>query len=401
MTKNEKILIAINSNYTLASAMSAVFVNVYLYVFTKSLITMTVYSMIRFALFPLGFYLGGKLSQKLKFPFVLASGLILIICGLFYLLEMNFLFAQFPLMVFFVALFFGTGEGLFWCSVNVLNLLSSTKNSRARFISVMGMLNSVASIAAPLMAAQIVRLSNSDTDGYLRIFELVILVYALTAFVAVKLEVKSQLGTYTILNKFDFTKDSQWRYIMINHLIYGVRESVTLVLTGLLIYNATGGSGSIYGNLLAVFAFLSILAYFFAGKIITRRNRLKSYQWGSVFIFSSTIVMVLIPTIYGALYYGIVNALAMPFYNNPFSIIMMNAMQDYLGAEESILGRYVAKETMLDFGRVLGLSTLLIFSFILPKSIFLAVSVIFCSSFALILTAYATRYHNRRDKQTR
>ncbi len=400
MTKNEKILIAINSNYTLASAMSAVFVNVYLYVFTKSLITMTIYSMLRFGLFPLGFYLGGKLSQKFKFPFVLASGLILIICGLFYLLNMNFLFTKYPFMVFFVALFFGVGEGLFWCSVNVLNLLSSTKTSRARFISIMGMLNSVSSIAAPLIAAQIVRFSNSDTDGYLKIFELVILIYALTAIVAVKLEVKSQLGTYKILSKFDLTKDSQWRYIMINHLIYGMRESVTLVLTGLLIYNATGGRGSVYGNLLAVFASLSILAYFFAGKIITRHNRLKSYQWGSVFVFTSTIVLVLIPNIYGALYFGIINALAMPFYNNPFSIITMNAMQDYLGAEESILGRYVAKEAMLDFGRLLGLSTILIFSFLLPKSIFLAVAVIFCSSFALILTRYATVYHNHRDKLT-
>ena len=38
---------------------------------------------------------------------------------------------------------------------------------------------------------------------------------------------------------------------------------------------------------------------------------------------------VLIPNIYGALYYGVVNAVASPFYNVPFTIITMNALSDY------------------------------------------------------------------------
>jgi hypothetical protein len=63
MSRNEKILIFVNASYILAATMAAVFVNVYLYVFTKSLETMTAYSMLRFGLFPLGFFLGVSCSS--------------------------------------------------------------------------------------------------------------------------------------------------------------------------------------------------------------------------------------------------------------------------------------------------------------------------------------------------
>ena len=169
MSKNEKILIFVNASYVLAATMAAVFVNVYLYVFTKSLETMTAYSMIRFGLFPIGFFFGGMLSRKLKLSGSIATGLSIIILGMCYLLFLNEAIAQNTLLVFAVALFFGIGEGIYWCSIVVLNLLSSTKESRAKYLSLMGVMNSFSSIIAPLAANWIIVNSISDVAGYLRI----------------------------------------------------------------------------------------------------------------------------------------------------------------------------------------------------------------------------------------
>ncbi len=396
MSKNEKILIFVNASYILAATMAAVFVNVYLYVFTKSLETMTVYSMLRFGLFPLGFFFGGILSRKLKLSGSLATGLIIMIMGMCYLLFMNEAITANTGLVFVVAIFFGIGEGLYWCSIVVLNLLSSTKESRAKYLSTMGIMNSTSSIIAPLAANWIIVNSVSDIAGYLRIFQVVIFIYALTAALSLLVKIPTPRGRYTLIDKFVLKNDAQWRYIMNSHFLFGVRESITLVLAGLLVYNATGGKGAVYSQLLAIFAVLSIISFYFAGKMIKRNNRLKSYQIGAFFVFTSTVVLVVFPNIYGAIYYGLMNAIAIPFYANPFSIIMMNGMQDYIH-QESILGRTIIKEVAINFGRVIGMGLILLFSLFLPKAVFLPTAVIFASTFALIVAGYATMYHNKRD----
>ena len=397
MSRNEKILIVVNASYILAATMAAVFVNVYLYVFTKSLQTMTIYSMLRFGLFPLGFFFGGILSRKLRLSGSLATGLTIMILGMCYLLFMNKAITANSGLVFLTAIFFGIGEGLYWCSIVVLNLLSSTKESRAKYLSTMGIVTSLSSIIAPLAANWIIVNSVSDVAGYLKIFQFVIIIYAMTAMLSLLVKIPTPRGRYTLIDKFVLKNDVQWRYIMNSHFLFGIRESITLVLAGLLVYNATGGKGSMYAQLLAIFAVLSIISYFFAGKLIRRDNRLKSYRVGAFFVFTSTVVLVVFPNIYGALYYGVMNAIATPFYANPFSIIMMNGMQDYIH-QESILGRTIIKEVAINSGRVLGMGLILVFSLFLPAKLFLPIAVIFASTFSLILAGYATMYHNKRDR---
>ena len=397
MSRNEKILIVVNASYILAATMAAVFVNVYLYVFTKSLQTMTIYSMLRFGLFPLGFFFGGILSRKLRLSGSLATGLTIMILGMCYLLFMNKAITANSGLVFLTAIFFGIGEGLYWCSIVVLNLLSSTKESRAKYLSTMGIVTSLSSIIAPLAANWIIVNSVSDVAGYLKIFQFVIIIYATTAILSLLVKIPTPRGRYTLIDKFVLKNDVQWRYIMNSHFLFGIRESITLVLAGLLVYNATGGKGSMYAQLLAIFAVLSIISYFFAGKLIRRDNRLKSYRVGAFFVFTSTVVLVVFPNIYGALYYGVMNAIATPFYANPFSIIMMNGMQDYIH-QESILGRTIIKEVAINSGRVLGMGLILVFSLFLPAKLFLPIAVIFASTFSLILAGYATMYHNKRDR---
>lgn len=397
MSRNEKILIFVNASYILAATMAAVFVNVYLYVFTKSLETMTIYSMLRFGLFPLGFFFGGIFSRKLRLSGSLATGLTIMILGMCYLLFMNEAISANSGLVFLTAIFFGIGEGLYWCSIVVLNLLSSTKESRAKYLSTMGVMTSLSSIIAPLAANWIIVNSVSDVAGYLKIFQFVIIIYAVTAMLSLLVKIPTPRGRYTLIDKFVLKNDAQWRYIMNSHFLFGIRESITLVLAGLLVYNATGGKGAMYAQLLAIFAVLSIVSYFLAGKLIRRDNRLKSYRIGAFFVFTSTVILVIFPNIYGALYYGLVNAIAIPFYANPFSIIMMNGMQDYIH-QESILGRTIIKEVAINSGRVLGMGLILLFSLFLPKNLFLPIAVIFASTFALILAGYATMYHNKRDR---
>ena len=396
MSRNERFLISISSLYFMAGTMSAVFVNVYLYAFTGSLLAMTAYSIIRFSCFPLGFLLGGRLSQKWRLSRVLTIGLSVIVLALALLLTINPWFDRYPYLIYSLGLVFGTGEGLFWFSLNSLNLTASSKETRPKFIAILGIFNASAMVLAPFFATLIVRLSLTDTQGYLRIFQVVIVVQTCAAILSTQVKLPSIQNPYTLKDKFNLKKDPQWRYVMISHVFLGIRDSLTLVLTGLLIFNATGGKGSTYGDLLTIFALINVGANFIAARVIKRHNRISMYIFGAILLFSSTTILVLIPNLYGALYFGIVNAIGGPFFINVFSIITMNALSDYIQTE-NIYARMIVKEVALNIGRVSGMLSILIFSWLLVEPLSLTVAVIVSSSFSLILVFYARNYHQKRE----
>jgi MFS transporter, YQGE family, putative transporter len=398
LNKQEIKMVIINGTYAMASAMTAVFVNVYLYKFTGSLVTMTAYAMVRFGFFPIAFTIGAHIGRKYRLSLTMTAGLLLIVCGLLAILTLRERIGELGYAIYVIGIIFGMGEGFFWLSTVSLNQLVSTKESRGSYLGVIGMFNGLTNIIAPLFAAQIVAWSPNDTEGYLRIFQLVIVLYLIIAYLAATIQVISQKGKFTVLDKVFQTKDRQWSYIFNSHLLFGVRDSLVLMLTGLLIYRATGGSGSTYGRLLALFALISIASFYVSGKVITRQNRLKMYQYGALFTAMSTVILVLIPTTAGAIAFGILASVVAPFYVIPFQIITMNATSDYM-EKENILGYIISKEIGITSGRLLGMLTIITFSFIFPDEIFLPLAVIFCSMFPVILAIYATIYHHRRDKE--
>ena len=397
MSLNEKLMIVINCLYALGNAMSAVFMNVYLYAYTGSLVVMSIYTIIRIGLFPFFFTIGGKWTLKHRFSHTLTAGLLLIMGQLVFVLFSSDAFARMNGLVYVAAAIFGMGEGFFWFSVNSLNQLVSSSASRSLYLSNIGIFNNISSIIAPLASTLIIDLSGSDFDGYVHIFQLVLVIYAFIALLSLKITARSSGQPFSVLRCLTFQKDAQWRYCMISTFLYGMRDSLVLTLSGLLVYNATGGSGSIYGRLLAVFAVITIGSYRFVAVHMRRDNRMVYYRIGSVLLASSTIVLVLCPNLFGAIYFGVVNAIATPMYSNPWQIIMMNAIQDYAGSE-NVVGRVIAKETYQSVGRCLGMTCIVLCYLWLPDSLYLPVSVIFCSSFPVILTVYATGYHRRRDR---
>ena len=142
-TRDETTTILIACLFNLANAMSAVFMNVYLYAYTGSLIVMSVYTIVRIGLFPLFFTLGGKWAQKHSFAGPLATGLVFIMLSLLFVLAAQDQFAVHPELVYGVAALTGIGEGLFWLSLNSLNQIVSSPQSRSRFLSSVGICNNI------------------------------------------------------------------------------------------------------------------------------------------------------------------------------------------------------------------------------------------------------------------
>jgi MFS transporter, YQGE family, putative transporter len=396
MTRNEKLLITVNALYFLGGTMSGVFVNVYLYSFTGSLTEMTVYAMIRFGLFPLGFLLGGFFSKRTHLAWTLTAGLVIIIGTMGFLLGFNAMFETHYYFIYLIGVFFGIGEGMYWFSVNNMSLAVSNKATRGMFIATMSIANTTSTVLAPSIAALIVNYAPTETQGYLFIFQVVIVVHSITAYLASRISVKANPMSYTLLDKFNTKHDAQWRYMMNSHLLFGIRDSITLVLTGLMLYAAIGNNGSLYSRLLIGFAVIGIIASAIVRKVQNRRNRLTLYTYSAFVLFTATMILVLSPNVIGGIVYGVLNAFAAPFFINPYSIIVMNAMQDYT-ERGSVYGHMIIKEVMLNIGRLIGMGFILLSYSILPVELYLPVAVFSSAIFAPILVLYANRYHHRRD----
>ena len=396
MTTNERILVGVGALYFISATMSNVFVNVYLYAYTGSLITLISYSFVRYFCIPLGYIVAGGLTRRIRLSTILTIGLIVLSTALGLLLWINPYFESIPLLIYVIGAVFGLGEGFYWFSANNLNQLASTKKSRPAFVSSMGIANAISTIVAPFTATWIVGVSGTDTEGYLRIFQVVIIVQLVASILASRVSIQHDRSRFTLLDKFDVRHDAQWRYILTSNLLFGIREAVLFVLGGILIFRATGNSGKAYGDLLTMFAVLAITANAIARKVISRENRMLMYSIGAVLLFIATMVLVLVPTLQGAIFYGVLNAIGSPFLINPFNIIVMNAIQDYTGVEP-LYGRIIARETAWTTGRLIGFASILLVSILVPEPLSLIIAVTFCSSSILVLMVYARRYHRLRE----
>ena len=109
-------------------------------------------------------------------------------------------------------------------------------------------------------------------------------------------------------------------------------------------------------------------------------------------IASSTIVLVLVPNLVGAIYYGVVNAIATPFYANAYQIITMNCIAEY--KDENLTGRVIAKEIYLSMGRIGGMVLIVLCYLILGEEMYLLVAVLFISMFPIFCATLAI--HNEK-----
>lgn len=386
MKKDQFLMVLITSLWALANTLSAVFVNVYLYTYTGSLVVMTIYCFVRIAQFPMFFTLGGKWAQRNGYAYPLSAGVIVTMVALLYVLFMNDRFALNSNLVYISALLVGIGEGFFWLSVNSLHQVVSSPETRSRYLADIGIFNNICNIIAPVISTFILNNSATDNDGYITIFKFVLVIYVIIVIGAFQVSAKGVQKEFSVKKCMGIIKDSKWRRIMIMTFLYGMRDALILTLAGLLVYNATNGSGGLYSKLLILFALITIGSYYFFSKRLKGKNMYLYFYTGAVIMALSTIVLVMVPNIYGAIFYGITNGVASPMYCNPYQIIAMDVINEY--SNENLTGRVIAKEIYLSIGRCTGMLCIVASSFILSPDIFLKVSVVFCSMFTVWLALY-------------
>lgn len=371
MTSLEKRTVVLNAVFNLSSTFSSLFLNVYLFVYAKSLPLMCIYTIIRIALFPAFFILGSKIVKKHSYTLTFTIGLVLIASSLLYALYATDLFEINPKYILIAAVLTGIGEGLYWFSSNACNQVVSNIETRATFLAFTGLFNNIGSLAAPSIASLIINNSNTDLEAYRIILIIVFVLYIIVSLISLSIKVKSENKQSSLKESFNF-KDSLWRDHCIGVVIYGLRNSLSLVVTGLLVYEAVQ-NGSTYSILQTIFAVVTVVLFFLMTKLYDKRFIRPVFAIGVIATISSLVVLVLFNNIYGAIYFGLANAVYLCFYETSYSYFSANIISNYM---DDMVERVVARETCLSFGRCLGMGFIVLCYYIFPSDLYLKVSVI-------------------------
>lgn len=388
--------IFINALYTVGSNMSGLFTSLFVMNYANSYIILCLYLISRYCVYPLFFLVGGKLSRKVSSSTVIASGLILTVASLVMLVVIQNDIAQNPYLVYLFGVLLGSGEGLFWFAINVMNQDITTKESRNGYLSLMGILNSIANIIAPLLSAIILSFAKIDLDGFIFIFEMVAVLYIILIVLSFTIKSKPKSQPFRLLPLFRIGQDKQWDYIKNTNLLHGIRESFFLGISSVVIYQHLDLNGTLMSNINVILAIVCILGYYLAAKVIKRHNRILFFRLGGIAVAISILILGFTQSTQGVYVYGILYSFAIPFYANPFSIIKMNILSDYHG-QENIAGHIIVLETVLGIGRMIGFALVIGLAVLLTDQQMIQGAAIIYALVMLIIIIYVHNYHQRRD----
>lgn len=386
LSTQEKQVVFMNALFTLGSTMGTVFVNVFVYSYTKSLELTVLYACCRYVFIPIFSLIGGRLSRNHNLTRVLSAGLLMMVIAYLMLLWIRDDIANAIWKAFVVAAITGGGEGLFWFSMNVINQNVAAVENRNLFLSNMGFLNGVANIGAPLVSALILGFVDTKMTGYIGIFTCVILIYVVVIYCSVRLSFEYQTPSFPFKSLF-IGGSKLWKYQKRITVMNSMREGYTLILSGLLVFRLLSYSEESLSFYNAAASILLIVSYAVVGRRIRHKSMLQAFYVGTLGLVSSMLMLSFATTMFWLVLFGILNAVCTPLYNNGFQMIRMKTYSEE-GRGTNVTGHVIAIEFLINVGRIIGLGGMVLLSQVLADPYYIQVATLLMALGGLGVAVY-------------
>lgn len=389
MSALEKRTILLNTIFQFGSALVSLFISVYLFVYTNSIPLMCLYIVFRIGMFPFFFIAGYKLSKKYPFTLTYSIGLALITLALAFTLYYGAGFGRNPYMVLVVASIIGIGEGFYYFSANTCNQIVSTNESRNVFLSFNGVFTNISSLIAPVFATFVLSKSANDIEGYRMILLSIIFIFIGVIFVALSMNKRSEDSKDNLKEAFLLNiTDKRAKDHSLAVFLYGLLNSLSLNMISILVYKAAQG-GNTYSRLQTFFALISVASFYLVKGFMNKNSISKIFTIGVILRMTGFFVLVFVPTLTGAIIFGICNYLSNVFYDNSYSFLSANIIGCY---KDKMTAMVVVRETVLSIGRCLAMGFVILCYAILPEAIYLQTAVIILSFSAIAVEAILLKY---------
>jgi YQGE family putative transporter len=263
LSREAVISLIIHSTFQFGASMSGVFLNLYLWRLTHSVVVNGTYSMIVFILTPIGFALGGWMIKKKDRMVSYRLGIMLV--GIFYL---SVIIAGERLVEYYVlfAVFNGLAAAFYWVGYLTLMYDVSTEQNRIRYLAFNMIFFTAATLAGPALAGFIIRLKEG-LSGYTIVFSIAFCMFLVAALISLKIKASSghHRVYYLKLTGLIMKKERDWLKALLGFMGMGLLQGTMLFLPNILLFKVMPRE-DIVGYLGVLYSSLSIIMGIFISK---------------------------------------------------------------------------------------------------------------------------------------
>jgi MFS transporter, YQGE family, putative transporter len=350
------LLLFVGCLFTLSTALSNTFVNIFLWKQSGDLSDIAIYNLTIVIMQPIAFYLAGWFAKKIDRVIVLRIGVVIL--ALFYI---GVLFMGSMASNFLIALgaMLGLGLGFYWLAFNVLTLEVTEPETRDFFNGYLGVLNSFSGMIGPLSAGFIITRMDKHL-GYETIFTISMILFLIAVVISFFLKRRKADGHFGLKEVFQERKENRaWFQLLNAHFFQGLREGTFIFLIVIWVYTASKSEFAL-GTFGFVQSVVSFIGYYIVSHYLKPWHRKKGIFAGGLLLFISPFMLLLPLTFTLLIVYGISVSIAYPLLLVPYVSLTYDIIGKCRGIYEKRIEYIVVREFFLNAGRIVSILTFLI-----------------------------------------
>ncbi len=392
LSRQARLLLAMNGLFMAAAALSNTFVNVYLWKMKNDYVMIGFYNLMLYVTMPLVFILGGYLVKKVDRVISIRLGVAFMAVFFLVVLLLGKIAADRILLLGMVA---GIGQGFYWLGYNVMYFEITGPEDRDQFNGANGFLMSGAGMIAPILAGWIIS-RMEDFTGYKVIFSISLAIFVAAVITSFFIVSRRARGMYDLKGTWRDTisAHSHWHWVSLAVVFQGFREGLITFLLGLLVYIAST-SEMMLGAYTFAISLVGLLSFYMAGRWMSMEKRGKALFIGSLMMTLVVTPLFFSFNIFTLFLVGIGGALFYPLY----SIAMTSSTFDVIGeSKNKALHRVeyvVLREWALTLGRVGGILLFLMIARADPSQSRLAMLLFFASGMQIFSWIFMRRIYGQ------
>jgi YQGE family putative transporter len=355
LTKDAVIFLFVQALYGLSIALSATFVNVFMWRLTSNMKYIVFQNMISSVTIVIMFILSGWISRKIGITTCIRLG---ILSNLLFYVVILLLKEKAKDYLIYLGFVSGSAIGFYFYAVNTLNYHYTNSENRANYFGLSGALGAIMGTVAPLISGYII-ISKANLQGYYLVFLISFLLFLAAIIFSYFLTQIKEEGEYRLKQVLNKRSDKDWNRLMLSYLLMGFKDGSFDLLLGLLVYMVFQNELNM-GKLSTFASILGIASTYLIGRVLNKRNQRKIFLIGAVMTFTSTIIIIIWTSYAGVIANSMLNAIFTCLWSIPMSNIAYGVVGKLSGSTSNIGDYMTALEVPIVIGRVTSLCLFLI-----------------------------------------
>lgn len=353
-SKEANYFLVMNAFFSFASALSAIFLNVFLWKLDSSFTLLAVYSFFLSFSILASFSLCAWLARKTSPIVSLRLG---ILCHILTYLLMLILKDSLSSYVIYLGALMGLAISFYSVGAHLAILDMTTNEKRDRFLYVQGIVGTIGGLTGPLLAGYIIEIFNGTT-GYFVVFGLSVTFYFLAALASMKIfGYPIQKESYLREVFRNPTREWKWMYIVSfgDGIVSGVFQTF---LISMMIFTVAGGEKNL-GIFNTLAELVSIVAFLWLAKASIPEWRVPIFAIGAVGLFLVSLSLSLVPFFSMLIIFSILKPIMLNMITTSMNALLYEAIEKDPHYQKRRLDYIIIREIPLGVGRMLGVGIFL------------------------------------------